>query len=93
MVQIADAEWCGSFVRDAALRGVLRHIYSAICLLYGSIQTLLTQQARSLTSDRHEPSSAHLDEPKCEQPKFVSFVVSWVCIDMAGHQGDNAKPE
>lgn len=51
-VQIADAEWCGSFVRDAALRGVLRHIHSAICLLYGSIQTLLTQQARNLTSNR-----------------------------------------
>ncbi len=44
---MADADWCGGFVRDAALRGVLRHIHGAMCLLHGSVQTLLTQQARA----------------------------------------------
>lgn len=45
-MQIADADWCGTFVRDAALQNVLHRVYSAVCLLHGSIQTLLSQQVR-----------------------------------------------
>ena len=44
--QIADADWCGTFVRDGALQNVLHRVHGAVCLLHGSIQTLLSQQVR-----------------------------------------------
>ena len=43
--QVAEATWCGPFVRHESLRGVLAQLHRAVQLLHGSVQQLLQQVA------------------------------------------------